>query len=82
MGGVFEDVDIYYEDKSGESIREIFPSKTKIGLGLNIGVGYTPIAGMELDINLLYGSINFIGKEDFENNITTIELSVSLLFVL
>lgn len=82
LGGVFEDVDIYYEDKSGESIREIFPSKTKIGLGLNIGVGYRPIAGMELDINLLYGSINFIGKEDFENNITTIELSVSLLFVL
>lgn len=82
LGGVFEDVDVYREDKSGEVVKEVFPSKTKIGLGVNIGLGYTPIPGMELDINLSYASINLIGIEDFENNIATIDITVSLLFIL
>lgn len=82
LGSVFEDVDVYREDKSGEVVKEVFPSKTKIGLGVNIGLGYTPIPGMELDINLSYASINLIGIEDFENNIATIDITVSLLFIL
>lgn len=80
--GIFKDVDIYRQDKSGEIINEIYPSKSKIGLALNCGVGYKLIPGMELDVNLMYGSLNVLGKEDFENNIETIDLTVSVLFAL
>lgn len=79
---IFGDADVYYKNKSGETIREIFQGKTRIGLSINGGVAYTLIPGIEIDLNLLYGSLNLLGKEDYENNITTVDMTVSVLFVL
>jgi len=80
--GIFGDADIYRQTKSGERTREIYQGKTRIGLGINAGVGYKLIPGIELDLNLLYGSLNLLGKEDFEYSIVTTDLTVSVLFVL
>lgn len=78
--GTFDDADIFYEDKSGESIHQIYPGETRVGLGLNGGIGYNFFPGIELEINLHYGILNLLGKKDFEDNITAIDLTVSIMF--
>lgn len=78
--GAFDDADIFYEDKSGESIHQIYPSETRVGLGLSGGIGYNFFPGIELDINLHYGILNLLGKKDYEDNITAIDLTVSIMF--
>ncbi len=80
--GIFKDIDVYYSNKNGRIVHNIYPSKTRIGLGLNVGISYEVFPGMNLDINLLYSSLNFLGKKDFEENIITTDLSVLLLFSL
>ena len=80
--GIFEDVDVRYRNQSDELVREIYSAKSRIGLGLNAGLSYEFFPGMSLEFNMVYSSLNFLGKEDFEENIITSEINVSLLFVL
>ncbi len=79
--GIFDDVDVLYTDKKGD-IKDVYPSQSRIGLGLSGGISYELIPGMNLDVNLVYSSLNLLGKEGYEDHIITTELTVFLLFVL
>lgn len=79
--GIFDDVDVFYSEKTG-MVREVFPSQSRIGLGLSGGISYELIPGMNLDINIVYSSLNLLGKESYEDHIITTDLTVFLLFVL
>lgn len=78
--GLFGDSELYRVDQQGKTRIESFPGKTRIGLGTSGGIGYTLFPGIELDLNFAYSSLNLLGKEDYEENILTSDLSLSLYF--
>lgn len=77
---VFGDVKIRYFDGQNTRVEETYSSKTKIGLSGGGGISYNLFPGMDLDINVFYSSLNLLGKEDYEDNISTLDLTVTLLF--
>lgn len=80
--GIFDDAQISYVDQKRGQITKIFPSKTRMGLGINVGINYELLQGINLDLNFQYSSLNLLGKEDYEDNILTTDISLLFLFIL
>lgn len=80
--GIFDDAKISYVDQKLGQVTKIFPSKTRMGLGINAGINYELLQSINLDLNFQYSSLNLLGKEDYEDNILTTDISLLFLFIL
>ncbi|MBI9072231.1 MAG: outer membrane beta-barrel protein [Melioribacteraceae bacterium] len=72
----FGDTDISYSNiydvsTSGES---------RYGLGIGAGVDFKLLPTIDVDLTLKYNFNNLIGKEDWEDNFNTINLTANILF--
>ena len=80
--GIFDDAQISYFDQKRGKVTKIFPSKTRMGLGINAGINYELLQSINLDLNFQYSSLNLLGKENYEDNILTTDISLLFLFIL
>ncbi len=56
--------------------------ESRMGLGLGAGIEFTLLPSFDLDVAVKYNLLNLVGKEDGEESVNTITLTVNVLFSL